>query len=196
MMLRWLLLAAFLAGIAAAAGRAPQVAFACHPDRMSELSVNLDRDPAKEQVVAAEHHDCAHTEFEAYVHIRDRCQGAWRTYDLHSEGDLLQQFRVVNADGRTKRPEVFFVTRRLGPVARGIAEVVRLDSRASACPRVRALFRYEPTDPALRNFDVELTDVARQFPGLEVILTEGREVAQRVTRYRYDRARDRYVVYG
>jgi hypothetical protein len=196
MMLRWLLLAALLAAVAAASGRAPQAAYACHPDRMSDIRVNLDRDPAKEEVIAAEHHDCAHTESEAYVHVRDRCQGAWRTYDLHSEGDVLQQFRVVNADGRTRRPEVFFVTRRRSLVAHGIAEVVRLDSRPSACPRVRALFHYEPTDPGLQSFDVELKDVARQFPGLEVILTEGREIAQNVTRYRYDRARDRYVVYG
>jgi hypothetical protein len=195
MMVRWLLLAGLLAA-AIASGGAPQRAFACHPDRLSQTRVNLDGDRAKEEVIAADHHNCAHTEFRAYVHLRDRCRGAWRTYDLQSEGDVLQRFRIANADGRTTRPEVFFVTRRLGPVARGIAEVVRLDDRPSGCARVRALFRYSPGDPALQSFDVELKNVAPQFPGLEIVLTEAKEVAQRVTRYRYDRTRDRYVVYG
>jgi hypothetical protein len=130
------------------------------------------------------------------VHVRDRCGGPWRTYDLHSRGDVLQQFRIANADARTKRPEVFFVTGRIGPVARGIAEVVRLDDRRSACAHVRALFRYSPTDPGLRVFDAQLEDVAPRFLGLEVVVTEATEIAQRVAKYRYDRARDRYVPYG
>jgi hypothetical protein len=192
---RWLLLCGLLAAFAAA-GHAPPAAFACHPDRLFDTRVNLDGDAAKERVIALDSHDCAHTEFEAYVHVRDRCHGSWRTYDLQSEGDVLQQFRIANADGRTRRPEVFFVTQRLGPVARGIAEVVRLDDRASGCAHVRALFRYVPSDPGVQSFAVELKNVAPQFPGLEVVLTEAREVAQRVTRYRYDRTRDRYVAYG
>lgn len=161
---------------------------------MSEVSVDLDRDPAKEQVVAADLHDCGHTSFEAYVRIRDRCQGAWRTFGLDSDGEILQQFRIANADGRTKRPEVFFMTYRRGPVVRGIAEVVRLDGPPAACARPRALFRYVPR-AAVQTFNVELKDLTRRFPGLEVVLTEGREVAQTITNYRYDRARDRYVVY-
>jgi sarcosine oxidase delta subunit len=193
---RWLLLGGLLAAAFAAAGQAPAPAFACHPDRLFDTRVNLDGDAAKERVTALDSHNCAHTEFEAYVHVRDRCRGTWRTYDLQSEGDVLRQFRIVNADARTRRPEVFFVTQRLGPVARGIAEVVRLDDRASGCARVRALFRYVPSDPAVQSFDVQLTNAAPQFPGLEITLTESREVAQRITRYRYDRTRDRYVVYG
>ena len=191
---RWLLLAAGLAALAVS-GHAPQAALACHPDRMSQLSVNLDRDAAKEEVVAADLHDCAHTHFEAYVQIRDRCHGSWRTFDLESEGEILQQFRVVNADGWTRRPEVFFVTVRRGPVASGIAEVVRLDGRPPACARPRALFRYVPA-PGVQDFDVQLKDLTRKFRGLEVVLTEGREVAQTTTTYRYDRARNRYVAYG
>jgi hypothetical protein len=195
MMVRWLLLVGVLAALAAS-GHSPQAAFACHPDRLYDQRVNLDGDRAKEEVIALDSHNCAHTEFEAYVHVRDNCRGTWRTYDLQSEGDVLQQFRIANADGRTRRPEVFFVTRRLGPVALGVAEVVRLDDRRFGCARVHALFRYSPNDPAVQSFDVELKNAAPQFPGLEVVLTEAREVAQRVTRYRYDRARDRYVVYG
>jgi hypothetical protein len=196
MMLRLLLLLGIFAALAAVSGRAAHDAYACHPDRLSEIRVNLDGDRAKEEVVAADSHDCAHTTFRAYVHVRDRCRGAWRTYDLGSEAHMLQRFRIANADGRTKRHELFFVTRRLGLVAGGIAAVVRLDDRASGCARVRALFRYQPMDPALRSFDVELKDVAPQFAGLEVILTEGKEVAQTTTRYRYDRTRDRYIRYS
>jgi hypothetical protein len=192
---RWLLLTGILAAFAAA-GHSPPTAFACHPDRLYDQRVNLDGDTAKERVIALDSHNCAHTEFEAYIHVRDYCRGAWRTYDLQSEGDVLRQFRIANADGRTRRPEVFFVTQRLGPVARGASAVVRLDDRRSGCARVRALFRYTPSEPAVQSFDVELKNVAPQFPGLEVVVTEGREVAQQVTRYRYDRARDRYVAYG
>ena len=108
---------------------------------------------------------------------------------------MLQQFRIANADGRTKRPEVFFATGKLGPVAGGIAEVDRLDDRPSGCARVRALFRYTP-GPGVQAFDVQLADVAPQFPGLEVVVTEAREVAQTTTKYRYDRVRNRYVAYG
>jgi hypothetical protein len=183
-----------LALLAAAAAVSP-AAPACHPDRLYDKRVNLDGDRALEEVVAVDHHNCAHTEFVAYVQIRDRCRGAWRTYELGSRSDVLQRFRIVNADGRTKRPEVFFVTRKLG-VASGVAEVVRLDDRPSACARVRTLFRYQPTDNGLRDFNVELEDVAPGFLGLEVVVTESSDVAQRTTTYRYDRARDRYVVYG
>jgi hypothetical protein len=198
MMARWLFLIGILAALAALAapGHAVQAAPACHPDRLSDTRVNLDGDTQKERVTALDSHDCAHTKFLAYVHIRDYCRGAWRTYDLQSEGDVLRQFRIANADGRTRRPEVFFVTQRLAPVARGASAVVRLDDRRSGCARLRALFRYTPSDPAVQSFDVELKNVASQFPGLEVVVTEAREVAQQVTRYRYDRARDRYVVYG
>jgi hypothetical protein len=185
---------ALIASISAPAGLAVNRP-ACHPDRLSEQSVNLDRDAAKEQVEAADLHDCAHTHFEAYVRIRDRCHGTWRTFDLDSDGEILQQFRIANADGRTKRPEVFFMTYRRGPVMRGIAEVVRLDGRPPACAHARALFRYVPA-AAVQTFNVELKDLTRKFPGLEVVVTEGREVAQTVTTYRYDRALDRYVKYS
>jgi hypothetical protein len=156
----------------------------------------LDGDRAKEEVIAVDSHDCQHTSFKAYVHIRDRCHGSWRLYDLGSEAEVLQQFRIVNADARTRRPEVFFVTRRLGPVAGGVAAVVRLDDRSSGCARVRALFRYEPNEPALQSFDVQLKELTPRFRGLEIVLTEGKEVAQRITKYRYDVKLDRYVVYG
>jgi hypothetical protein len=193
--LRLLLLLGACAALAAVSGRTAHDAYACHPDRLSETRVNLDGDRSKEEVIAADSHDCAHTTFRAYVHVRDRCRGAWRTHDLGSEAHTLQRFRVANADGRTKRPEVFFLTRRNDPLAPGIAAVVRLDDRASGCARVRELFRYEPRDAALQSFDVQLKNVAPQFPGLEVVLTQEHGIAQHVTRYRYDRRRDRYIPY-
>jgi hypothetical protein len=189
-----LLVIGLLVGLAVSVDR-PQAASACHPDRLFQKSVNLDGDPAKEEVLAVDSHDCQHTTFRAYVHIHDRCHGEWRVYNL-GKSEVLQQIRIVNADGRTKRPEVFFVTRGLGPVASGVSKVVRLDDRASGCARVRVLFGYEPKEPSLQSFDVQLKDVAPRFPGLEIVLTEGKEVAQQITHYRYDRKRDRYVVYG
>ena len=195
MMLRVVFLAALLSALAVSA-RAPHAAYACHPDRRYDTKVNLDGDRVKEEVIAIDHHNCAHTEWEGYVHVRDYCRGSWRTFDLQSEGDVLTGFRITNADGWTKRPEIFFVTQRLAMPARGIAEVVRLDDRASSCSRVHALFRYSPSDPGLKAFNVELEDAAPQFRGLEVVVTEMRENAVRVTTYRYDRSRGRYVAYG
>jgi hypothetical protein len=168
---------------------------ACHPDRQFQQLVNLDGDRAKEQVTAVDHHNCSHTEWLAYVRVRDRCRGAWRSFDFGSSNDVLQQFRVANADGRTRRPEVFFVTSKIGPIASGIAELVRFDDRPTGCARPRALFRYVP-GPGVMRFDAELRDEAPHFRGLEIVLTEGREVAQLVTRYRYDRKTDRYVRYA
>jgi hypothetical protein len=157
----------------------------CHPDRFFRQRINLDGDPAKEEVVAVDSHNCAHTEWLAYVHVRDRCKGAWKVYDFGSRSDVLAQFRVANLDGRTRRPEVFFVTHRIAPVADGAAELVRFDDSRSGCSRPRALFRYVP-GPGVQSFDAELE-------GREIVLTERFEVMQRVTRYRYDRRRDRYV---
>lgn len=194
MVFRWLLLAGVFGALAV--GHSPRDAYACHPSRLLERQVNLDGDRMNEVVVAADDHDCSHTQFHAYVHIRDRCKGQWRTFDLQSDGEVLRRFRIANADGRTRRPEVFFVTQRIRPVANGVAQVVRLDDRPSGCAHARALFRYVPSTPAIQSFDVELTDAAPRFPGLEIVVTEAREVAQSMTRYRYDRKRDRYVVYG
>jgi len=193
-MVRWLFLVGVLAALAAS-GQAAPVASACHPDRFFEKSLNLDRDLAKEEVVAVDSHDCRHTSFKAYVHIRDRCEGIWHTYDLNSEAQVLEQFKIVNADGWTKRPEVFFVTRRLGTPPSGIAEVVRLDQR-SGCARVHTLFAYSPQDPALRGFAVELKDAAARHRGLEIVLTKTYATSEQVLTYRYDRKRERYVVYG
>jgi hypothetical protein len=153
--------------------------------------VNLDGDRAKERITAVDHHDCAHSEWLAYVRVRDRCG----TYELGSRNDVLQAFRIANADGRTRRPEVFFATSKVAPVASGVAKLVRFDDRPSGCSRPRALFRYVP-GAGIKTFAAELTDDAPQFPGLEIVLTEGREVAQTVTRYRYDRKLDRYVRYA
>ena len=163
----------------------------CHPDRLIERSVNLDGDRAKERVTAVDHHDCAHTEWLAYVRVRDRCG----TYELGSRNDVLQAFRIANADGRTRRPEVFFATSKVAPFASGVAKLVRFDDDRSGCSRPRVLFRYVP-GPGIKSFGAELKDVAPRFPGLEIVLTEGREVAQQVMHYRYDRTFDRYVRYA
>src|SRR5437763_6853333 len=142
-MLRWLLIAAGLAAVAASTHMTPTAA-ACHPDRFFDKQVNLDGDRAMEEVLAADTHDCGHTSFKAYVHVQDRCHGTWNTYTLNSDGQLLEQFRLVNADGWMKRPEVFFVIRNFGTPATGVAEVVRMDDRASGCSSAHGLCAYSP----------------------------------------------------
>jgi len=195
MMLRWLLVVGVLA-ILAGSSRSPQQAYACHPSGFFDKRVNLDGDRAKEEVIAVDNHDCQHTTFQAYVHIRDHCDGAWQTYDLHSDRQVLEQFKIVNADGWTRRPEVFFVTRSFKNPATDIAEVVRLEDRPSGCARAHALFAYSPKDATVQGFSVELKNAAPQFRGLEVVLTTWDAMKRTVTTFRYDRKHGRYVVYG
>lgn len=188
-------------------------ALASHPSRMTTRLLNLDGDAAKEKVVAASLTSSDHTQQTAYVHLRDRCRGPWRTFDLSGTQRTLDAFAIVNADGITKRPEIFF---SLGAtdagVPGGIAEVVRLDDRRGACASPRTLFAYRPAQTVpppperLVGWDVRLADVSPEFAGKEVTLRETFRsppsevccvnISTRVRQYRYDRGHRRYVVYS
>jgi hypothetical protein len=188
-------------------------ALATHPSRTITRLVNLDADAVKEKVVAVALTSADHTQQTAYVHLQDRCRGSWRTFDLSGTQRTLGAFAIVNADGVTKRPEIFF---SLGAADTsspgGIAEVVRLDDRRGACASPRTLFVYRPgqTVPPppklLVSWDVRLADVSPEFAGKEVTLSETfkappsevccLDISTRVRQYRYDRGRRQYVVYS
>jgi hypothetical protein len=188
-------------------------ALASHPSRTITRLVNLDGDPAKEKVVAVALTSSDHTQQTAYVHLQDRCRGSSRTLDLSGTQRTLGAFAIVNADGVTTRPEIFFslgATDANGPG--GIAEVVRLDDRPGACASPRTLFAYRPArtvPPPPRRlvaWDVRLAEVSAEFAGKEVTLRETLkappsevcclDVMTRVRQYRYDRGRRQYVVFS
>lgn len=188
-------------------------ALASHPSRMITRLVNLDGDAPKEKVVAVALTSSDHTQQTAYVHLQDRCRGSWHAVDLSGTQRTLDAFAIGNADGVTKRPEIFFslgATDANGPG--GIAEVVRLDDRRGACASPRTLFAYRPaqtvpTPPKrLVAWDVRLADVSPEFAGKELTLRETFkappsevcciDIATRVRQYRYDRGRRQYVVFS
>jgi hypothetical protein len=171
----------------------------CHPGRMTTVRANLDGDAAKEIVVAAENQNCAHTSYFSFVSVRNRCAGEWRTLQLVSETTPLRAFRVVDADGLTKRREVFFATGKT-------AKVVRLVERRGRCPSPVALYTYTPSPVPVgyewSGFSAELGELTSDFRGLELRVTEfygggtPGQVRRRETLFRYDRARKRYVEYA
>jgi hypothetical protein len=170
----------------------------CHPGRMTTVRANLDGDAAKEIVVAADNQNCAHTSHYSFVTVRDRCAGKWRSLQLVSEPTSLRGFGVVDADGWTRRREVFFATGKT-------AKVVRLVERRGRCPSLVALYTYKPSPIPdgydWSGFSAELGDLTSEFRGLELRVTEFYAAGepgpgvQRVTLFRYDSGRQRYVQY-
>jgi hypothetical protein len=142
------------------------------------MDANLDGDAVKEKVRAIDSHDCQHEHFSASVTIRDRCQGAWTTFQLADERLPLRYFRVVDVDGWSKRRELFFV---IGDSAR----VVRLAARRGKCPRPVDLFAVAGAS------SVELADLTHRYRGLELRVVASGET----TFFRYSRVQRRYVRY-
>jgi hypothetical protein len=206
-----LLVAVLAAAAALASGEPARGADACHASRMSRTSVNLDADPAAEQIFVYATSNCQHTSFAAGVRLSDRCRGTWRRFDLSGTQQRLDRFRVVEADGSRDRPEIFFSLRGATD-AEGVAKIVRLDERPHACPAPVTLFSYSPASPPftpptgleLASFSVAVGDYASSFRGKEVFLLEtyrpGSDAEarpeRRFTYLRYDRARRRYAVYA
>jgi hypothetical protein len=154
---------------------------------------NLDGDRAKERAVGWLDVDSRHTYSNWSVTIEDRCHGRWNRHKVSGVWDgKLETLRVPEADGVTRRREVFYRLR--SKPAEGEAAIVRLDRR-SPCPAPRFLFHYVARDPDLLRFDVDLGDFDDRHPGLEVRLTELSLGQDRINYYRYDRRAGRYVVY-
>jgi hypothetical protein len=191
------------------------------------LSANLDSDPALEHVVSRQLCEapdgkftvppppCSDDQFpRRRIEVEDSCDGKGYTFAISSVQDFVDRLRVTNADGRTKRPEIFFDLRSGATGRGGEAQVVRIvDERRGVCPRPRILFRYprkstlgpiprgalghDSWSPALRDF-------TRRYRGKEIRMTEtyvDRNDAfccpsfERVSYFRFSRPRDRYVRY-
>jgi hypothetical protein len=196
------------AAVAATAGGSARGSRACHASYQSVKRVNLDGDAAKETVSAFELTSCDHTQQSAGIRIADHCGSHWNEFlvsgPLRHLGPVVVESaaQVVEADGTTRRREVFFAVHGsddAGP--RGIAKVVRLDRLANGCAGPRILFAYATrgVQDGVVGWTVRLREASTAFRGKEVIVTETLAGEGPRTKafsgYRYDRARRRYVLY-
>jgi len=200
-------------------------------DAAGPISANLDNDPQLERLVPEEVCEsiktgsdrptpppCGETEFSRHrIVVQDTCPGDQpRRITLSSVQDTVDRLRVVEADGKTKRPEIFFDMRSGATGRGGEIRVVRYSPPAGiACHggKARRLFRY-PSHATLGriprgaaghdSFSAFLGNYERRFAGKEIRVIEtyvDRDDAfccpsfRRVTYFRFSRARDEYTRY-
>lgn len=131
--------------------------------------MNLDADPQLEQVLFGQCTSSGHTGGEASATIADRCRRTERRYRyvLGGPWQRVRQGRVEEADGHTRRPEVFF----------------------------DFVHAFAPTK-ALTDFEVELADFPHGGRGKEIRLTEHFSDGDWITTFfRYDAFERHYVDY-
>ena len=180
------------------------------------VEANLDSDPAPERLVVTDIQAGQFTQHN--VQLQDTCDGAPVTYDLLPKPqDVIDRLRVVRAEGR-KRPDTLVVAVSGASGRAGVAELERYDDAQTAeadggCTQPKVLFSYDSTNPRPRpprhftvaGFRVSVRNLTKRFHGREIRLVEGLAGPHdalccpsrlRVTRLRYDRARDRYVRYA
>jgi hypothetical protein len=195
-------------------------------DEAGPVSANLDADPALERVVSEElcgsadgkphlpQPSCADNEFLQHrVVIEDTCDAKPYRRVISSVQDTVDRLRVINADGATKRPEIFFDSRSGATGRGGDIRVVRYDPVQGSCWKPHRLFRY-PTPATLGpiprgaagrdSFSAFLRNFSRRFSGREIRVIEtyvDRDDAfccpsfRRITYFRYRSEPDRYVRY-
>lgn len=169
------------------------VALAAHPDGPYETRrANLDHDGAAEQAVGWQSSDISHTKIDWWVEIENECRGKQAKYRVSGKRRALGVLGTPEADGATKRREVFYVLR--DSVGQGETAIVRL-TRRRLCPAPRYLFRYvTPID--VTRFAVQLGEFDRSKRGLELWLLEDMAGDRDTTRYyAYDPRAERYVLY-
>jgi hypothetical protein len=189
---------------------------------------NLDSDPALERVVARQVCQaddetitvpppaCREDQFpRRRIEVEDSCGGKPFILAISSVQDFVGRLRITNADGTTKRPEIFFDLRSGATGRGGEAQVVRIvDERPGReCPSEQILFGYPskstlgriPRGAAGRDsWSPALRDLTRRYRGKEIRMSEtyvDRNDAfccpsfERVSYFRFSRPRDRYVRY-
>ena len=188
-------------------------ALAAHPAQLEERRANLDGDRQLETVAYWQNSSVNHESSNVGVAVGDRCAGRLRRYtvarELGSAAGRVGAVEVVNADGVTRRPEVFAWIGGVRPGS-GIVKVVRLErARGAVCPRPRTLLGYaataSPEPPpglTLVALSASIDDYSRAHRGREVqIVEQWRSLGdlpartERRLEYRYDAARGRYVRY-
>jgi hypothetical protein len=188
-------------------------------------TVNLDADPALEEVIPQE--VCTALSAGARVSvctpdqypqrrlvIADTCNGAPTPVVISSVQDNVDVLRIENFVGLGDRPEIFFDMRSGASGRVGDTRLVRWgDASNAACPKPRTLFRYPskrtrgrvPRGAAYHdNYSVRLRDFSKRFAGKEIRLTESYvdrndpfccPSFKRTTFFGYSAGKDRYVRY-
>jgi hypothetical protein len=156
--------------------------------------VNLDGDPALEQVIPQEVCTsltsgaaaavCTNDQYpQRRIVIEDTCNNTPRAVVVSSVQDAVYRLEIANLDGLTPRPEIYFDMRSGAAGRVGDTRIVRLDDpvTAGACEQVRTLFRYPsrrtrgkvPRGAKYRdNYGVRVKEFSKRYPGKEVRLTE------------------------
>lgn len=172
-----------LAGVAVAIGAA------------KTLIANLDSDSAPERVVVQElcqatdgtihlpQPACSEDQISRrQIEIEDTCAGAPYRRTISNLQDGVDRLRVTEADGQTRRPEIFFDMRSGATGRAGDVRVVRYDDRpGETCPAPHRLFRYPsratlgaiPRGASSRDsFSPVLGNYSKRHPGKEIRVTE------------------------
>jgi hypothetical protein len=174
--------------------------------------VNLDADPDPEQIVPLTVADPSGIPEKSIV-VYDQCGGTEHAYKLGTPQENVDVL-VQEVDGVTARPELRLIGSSGAAGGVGFISRARLgsDRRTGGCPKIVPLFRWTSTEPSpkppkgysVSNFGVRYKDLTPRYQGKEIELTEGlasrRDPAccpskRRVSRWRYDSSRDRYVRY-
>jgi len=174
--------------------------------------VNLDADPDPEQIVPLTVADASGIPQKSIV-IYDQCDGTEHAYKLGTPQDNVDVL-VQEVDRTTARPELRLIGSSGAAGGVGFILLARLgsDKLTSGCPMIVPLFRWTSTEPSpkppkgysVSNFGVRYKDLTPRYQGKEIELTEGLASRRdppccpsrrRVSRWRYDSSRDRYVRY-
>jgi hypothetical protein len=157
-------------------------------------TVNLDGDPAPEQVIPQEvclppaggaaGSACPPEQLaQRQVVVADTCNGAPYTRAISTQQDAVIKLEVSNFENVTPRPEIFFDLRSGAGGRVGELGLVRWNDgpMPGACPEPRALFRY-PSKRTLGRvprrakshdtFDATLKNVTKRYAGKEIRLRE------------------------
>jgi hypothetical protein len=197
-------------------------------DEAKPVTKNIDYDAEPERVISQELCEsgadlvtpgptCPEGFFPRHrVVVEDTCNGKPYTVAISSLQDTVDRLRVVNADGATQRPEIFFDARSGATGRGGDIRLVRYDPprEEGSCWKLHRLFRY-PTRATLGklpkgaagrdSFSVFLGNVTRRYNGLELRVVEtfvDRDDAfccpsfRRSSYFRYRSGPDRYVKYA
>jgi len=156
--------------------------------------VNLDGDPAPEQVIPQEvctsitssvaAAACTPDQYpQRRIVIEDTCNGAPRALVVSTAQDIVSRLLIANLDGLTPRPEIYFDLRSGASGRVGDTRIIRWDDPAApgTCERVRTLFRYPSRKTRGKvprgakyhdNYGVRVKEFSKHYPGKEVRLTE------------------------
>jgi hypothetical protein len=181
--------------------------------REQRVGANLDGDARGELLEPVKVADGSGFAQVAY-RLDDLCEAdhVMHEYRLHRPQDQAA-VQVAETDGDRERPEVRIIASSGAAGRAGIVKVVRLTDQdaPASCPKPRTLFLWSSTNPhpgtpkgwGVAAFGVRYAAVRHGSARRDILITDSlagpqdsyaRPSRRRVTRWRYDRAKDRYAI--